>query len=138
MYAFIASLAFLNKATLTKHRILRYESYSLIFRAVVSFFKNMSKNVSKIQATLYFSNSHIFFEKTCQRYPQDPQKSTRKRRKSATSRSRRALGTHPRPKSDGQRATGKKHPASGSSLVARGRVRFPGGPLSPQGQGPVY
>ena len=37
MHVFTASLAFLNKATLTKHRILRCESYSFIFRVVASF-----------------------------------------------------------------------------------------------------
>ena len=51
MYFLTASLVFLNKATLTKHRILRSESYSFISRVVASFSQKTSKNGSKIQAT---------------------------------------------------------------------------------------
>ena len=40
MYFFIAALVFLNMATLTKHRILRYESKFFIFR-VLRFFTKM-------------------------------------------------------------------------------------------------
>ena len=52
MHVFTASLVFLNKATLTKHGILRYESYFFIF-CVFDFF---SENVEK-----WLQNSrHIF------------------------------------------------------------------------------
>ena len=54
------------------------------------------------------------------------------------SRSRSASGTGQRAPCDGHRATDDVLRASGSSLVARGRFRFPGVFQSPQGPGPVY
>ena len=42
---FASSLVFFNMATLTKHYILQYESYFLIFRVFVFFSKKTSKNV---------------------------------------------------------------------------------------------
>ena len=51
-YLFTPSLVFLNMATLTKHRILRYESYFFIFLSFVFFSKKTSKKHSKIQVAL--------------------------------------------------------------------------------------
>ena len=56
IHVFTASLVFLNMATLTKHCILRYESYFLIFRICAFFAKKTSKEVSKIQAVLFPSS----------------------------------------------------------------------------------
>ena len=53
MYFFIASLLFLNMATLTKHRILRYESYFSIFCVFAFFPKKHQKKCSKIQPTIF-------------------------------------------------------------------------------------
>ena len=51
MHFSIASLVFLSMATLTKYRILRYESYFSIFCDSLFFLKKHQKNSSKIQAT---------------------------------------------------------------------------------------
>ena len=53
MYFCIAALAFLNMATLTKHRILRYESYFFIFCVFVFFLKSPRTNDSKIQGATF-------------------------------------------------------------------------------------
>ena len=50
MHVFTASLVFLNKATLTKHGILRYESYFFIL-CVFDFSQRTLKNGFKIQDT---------------------------------------------------------------------------------------
>ena len=57
MRFFTASLVFLNMATLTKHRVLRYESYFSIFRVFAFFLKKPRKNSSKIQATFFPSKN---------------------------------------------------------------------------------
>ena len=49
MYFFTSSLVFLTMVTLTKHRILRYESYFLIFRVFVFLIKKHRKNDLKMQ-----------------------------------------------------------------------------------------
>ena len=49
MHAFTAALVFLSMATLTKHRILRYESYFFIFRVFVFLIKKHRKNDLKMQ-----------------------------------------------------------------------------------------
>ena len=53
VYFFIAAFVFLNMATLTKHRILRYESYFFIFCVFVFFLKNPRTNESKIQGATF-------------------------------------------------------------------------------------
>ena len=50
---FIAALVFLIMATLTKHRILRYESYFFIFRVFAFFLKKHRKKCFKIDAALF-------------------------------------------------------------------------------------
>ena len=52
MYFFIAALVFLNMATRTKHRILRYESYFFIFCIFMFFLRKHRKNDSKIQRAI--------------------------------------------------------------------------------------
>ena len=53
MHFFTASLAFSNMATLTKHRILRYESYFFIFLIFVFFFlKSIKKWLQNSSHTL--------------------------------------------------------------------------------------
>ena len=49
MHFFSASLVFLNMATLTKQRILRYESHFFVFRVFAFFSKNRRKNNPKLQ-----------------------------------------------------------------------------------------
>ena len=54
MRFFASSLVFFNMATLTKHRILRYESYFFIFRVFVFFSKKKRlKTCSKIETTFF-------------------------------------------------------------------------------------
>ena len=52
-YLFTPSLVFLNMATLTKHRILRCESYFFISRVLVFFLKKQGKINSKNQPTFF-------------------------------------------------------------------------------------
>ena len=74
MHVFTASLAFLNKATLTKHRILRCESYSFICRVVASFSQKTSKNGSKIQATFsHPQNTKKWIRGTCFGFQNGPE-----------------------------------------------------------------
>ena len=57
MHFFSASLVFLNMATLTKHCILRYESYFFIFRVLAFFLEKHRKNSSKIQPAFFTSKN---------------------------------------------------------------------------------
>ena len=62
MHFFTASLAFSNMATLTKHRILRYESYFFIFLIFVFFPKKHQKMTPKFKP-------HSFPKKTLKSGP---------------------------------------------------------------------
>ena len=57
MHLFSASLVFLNMATLTKHCILRYESYFFIFCVFAFFLEKHRKNSSKIQPAFFTSKN---------------------------------------------------------------------------------
>ena len=57
MHFFSASLVFLNMATLTKHCILRYESYFFIFCVFAFFLEKHRKNSSKIQPAFFPSKN---------------------------------------------------------------------------------
>jgi len=58
MHLFSASLVFLSMATLTKHCILRYESYFFSFCVFAFFFsRKTSKNSSKIQPVFFTSKN---------------------------------------------------------------------------------
>ena len=63
MYFFTSSLDFLNMVTLTKHRILRYESYFPIFWICVFFFLKYHR---KVETTL---QRPIFVSKNPQQWP---------------------------------------------------------------------
>ena len=58
MHVFTAALVFLSMATLTKHRILRYESYFFMFRVFVFFPKNCEKMTSKCKEQFSTQKSH--------------------------------------------------------------------------------
>ena len=53
MYFFTSSLVFLNMVTLTKHRILRCESYFFIFWTCVFFLKDHRKVESTLQKPIF-------------------------------------------------------------------------------------
>ena len=57
MHVFTAALVFLSMATLTKHRILRYESYFPIFRAFVFFPKNIENITSNFKEQFWTQKS---------------------------------------------------------------------------------
>ena len=52
MHFFSAALAFLSMATLTKHHILRYESYFFVFCVFVYFTKKQRKNDLEMQKAI--------------------------------------------------------------------------------------
>ena len=66
MHLFSASLVFLNMATLTKHCILRYESYFFSFCVFAFFFE---KNIEKIAQKF---NQHFLPQKTLNSRPGGP------------------------------------------------------------------
>ena len=57
MHVFTAALVFLSMATLTKHRILRYESYFPIFRVFVFFPKSIEKITSNFTQQFWTQKS---------------------------------------------------------------------------------